>query len=256
MSNENSTLEIVGRKIFFIHPTTSVKNQVVAELVQQEFEVYVSKNPARLAKAMKKFPDSIIFANIDEGMSALEWERWIGDILTDLPKINVGVFSSNNDEEFQEKYINKNRITCGFMTLKVDMSKTAEKLLEVLEKMKAKGRRKYLRTTTEREANAVMNMPFNGDFINGTIKDISVVGFSCVFNNAADLQKNSIHKDIQIKLQSVLLKVEAVIYGSREASDEKIYVMLFTQRVDPDIRIKIRKYIQNNLQSKMDSEIN
>jgi hypothetical protein len=35
----------------------------------------------------------------------------------------------------------------------------------------------------------------------------------------------------------------------------KIYVVLFTQRIDPDVRTRIRKYIQQNLQSKMDAEI-
>jgi hypothetical protein len=32
----------------------------------------------------------------------------------------------------------------------------------------------------------------------------------------------------------------------------KIYVIIFTQRTDPDVRTKIRKYIQLNLQSKLD----
>jgi len=36
---------------------------------------------------------------------------------------------------------------------------------------------------------------------------------------------------------------------------EKIYVVLFTQRIDPEVRIKIRKYIQRNLQNKMDFEL-
>jgi hypothetical protein len=37
--------------------------------------------------------------------------------------------------------------------------------------------------------------------------------------------------------------------------DEKNYVILFTQRIDPSAKTKIRKYIQSNLQSKMDAEM-
>ena len=36
---------------------------------------------------------------------------------------------------------------------------------------------------------------------------------------------------------------------------KKIYVVLFTQRIDPDVRTRIRKYIQQNLQVKMDTEL-
>jgi hypothetical protein len=54
----------------------------------------------------------------------------------------------------------------------------------------------------------------------------------------------------------MLLKVEAVVLGSRtDSSGEKVYVLLFTQRIDPDVRVKIRVYVQHNLQSKMDFEI-
>lgn len=255
-SNDDPSLCITGRKIFFLYPTASVQNQVITELVQQEYEIYISKDHSRLARSLKKYPNSIIFANIDEEMSNQEWEKWIGDVLRALPDVKIGVFSTNNDEEFREKYIKRNRITCGFMILKLDMSKAAEKILEILGVLNAKGRRKYLRTTTEREGNAAMNMPYGGDFINGVIKDISVVGISCVFQNDPELTKNSLHKDIQIKLQSMILKVEAIVFGSREDNGEKIYVLIFTQRIDPDVRIKIRKYIQQNLQNKMDNEIN
>ena len=54
----------------------------------------------------------------------------------------------------------------------------------------------------------------------------------------------------------MLIKVEAIAFGSRTDGGEKSYVLLFTQRIDPDVRVKIRKYIQVNLQNKMDSEIN
>jgi hypothetical protein len=129
-----------------------------------------------------------------------------------------------------------------------------EQIFEVLNVYNAKGRRKYLRASTERDSNASLNLPHNGAFLNGAIKDISVVGFACKLDDDPGLKKNELVKDIQIRLQSMLLKVEAVVFGSRNDADGKNYVLLFTQRIDPDIRVKIRKYIQNNLQVKMDGE--
>jgi len=254
MSGTNVQTDIVGRKVFFLYPTASVQNQIVTELVQQEYEIYISKDHSRLAQTLKKYSDSVVFVNIDDGMPELEWEKWIIALYNAAPDIKIGVFSSSNDEELKSKYVEKLKISCGFMALKLDMSKTIPVILEILKVMNAKGRRKYIRATTERETTATMNMPLKGNIFNGVIKDISVVGISCSFENDPGLPRNALFKDIQIRLQSMLLKVEAIAFGSRMDGNEKIYVLIFTQRIDPEVRVKIRKYIQQNLQNKMDSE--
>ena len=255
MSDSNISSDITGKKVFFLYPTASVQNQIITELVQQEFEVYITKDHNRLSYILKKYPDSVLFINIDDGMPESEWEKWIRTILSSQPDVKIGVFSSNGDEALRERYVNILKITCGFMISKLDMSKITPKILDILNIINVKGRRKYIRATVERETNASINMPYGGDFINGTIKDISVVGFSCSFDHDLVLAKNSLIKDIQIKLQSMLLKAEAVVFGTRIEYGEKKFVLLFTQRIDPEIKVKIRKYIQVNLQNKIDHEI-
>jgi len=247
--------EISGKKIFFVYPTASVQNQILTELIQHEYEVYVSKDHTRLLRTLKKYPDSVLFINIDEGMGEQEWERTISGLSATMQDIKIGVFSSTSNDELKDKYTNNRHLACGFMTLKLDMSREIGKVLDVLNVLNVKGRRKYLRASTERETTATINIPFNGNYIKGSIKDISIVGISCSFEQDIELPKNSLIKDIQIRLQTMLLKVEAVVFGSRSSENEKIYVLLFTQRIDPDVRGKIRIYIQHNLQAKMDSEI-
>ncbi|MDR2941855.1 MAG: pilus assembly protein PilZ [Treponema sp.] len=251
-----SQSDITGKKIFFVYPTAYIQNQVVEELVQHEYEVYVSKDPKRLAHALKKYSDSVIFANIDEGLHESEWEKWIHTLVTALPNIRVGVFSSSSDDKIREKYLNTLHIKCGFFNSKLDMGKTINKILEVFDAMNVKGRRKYLRANTEIESVATINMPLNSGFVNGIVRDVSVVGVSCSFEDDIPLHKNALVKDIQIRLQTMLLKAEAVVFGSRLDGHERIFVMLFTQRIDPEVKIKIRKYIQQNLQHKIDPEIN
>jgi len=250
----NTQSEIVGKKIFFLYPSGSITSQVVTELVQQEYEVYISKSHNKLAPILRKYPDSIVFINLDEGMSGVEWGNWIHGLMTSMPKINVGVLSTNNDEEFKDKFINEIKVSCGFLQLKFDMSKSIPIIIEILKKTEAKGRRKYIRASMEGETNCTINMPKGNDYLNGSLKDISVVGFSCVFDKEAEFKKNELITNIQIKLQTMLLKVEAILFGSRQVGDQKIYVLLFTQRIDPDVKTRIRKYIQQNLQSKMDQE--
>jgi len=246
---------ISGRKIFFIYPTASVVNQVITELTQQEYEVYTVKDHVRMLRVLKTYSDAIIFINIDEGQPEAEWEKWVATINNTLPNVSIGILSGNSSDDLKEKYLNKLHASCGFTGLKVDMSKAPQKILDTLGTMDAKGRRKYLRASVERDTVATINLPFNSDFINGTVRDVSVVGVSCVFEHDPGLKKNTLLKDIQVRLQTMLLKVEGVIFGSREENGQNIYVLLFTQRIDPEVRVKIRKYIQQNLQARMDSEI-
>ena len=247
--------EVQGRKIFFLHPTATVQNHIVAELVQQEFEVYIAKDHKALWRVLKKYSDSIVFADIDEGMREAEWEKWIGDIKKTLPDVAIGIISTSKDEEVKKKYIDSVQVDCGFTVLISDINKATAQILENLKTVNAKGKRKYIRATMENETATMINMPLNGVFIKGEIKDISVVGISCTFEEDPELTKNALVKDIQIKLQSMLLKVEGIVFGSRMADNIKTYVFLFTQRIDPEVRTKIRRYIQQNLQNKMDVEL-
>jgi len=252
----NSAAAGTGFKIFFLYPNTSIQNQVIPELIQHEYESYAVKDHNRIMRALKKHPDSIVFVNIDEKLSAIEWEKWIGAVISTLPETKFGVFSSNKDEEFHKKFNKNNIVTYGFYDLKPDMRKNIGLILELLELNHARGKRKYLRACIDNDHNATINLPFGGEFINGMLRDISVVGTSCVFKTNPALTKNTLIKDIQLRLQGILLKVEAVVFGSREDNGEKLFVLLYTARTTPEVRTKIRKYIQQNLQSKMDQEIN
>jgi hypothetical protein len=255
MSSDQSPLDMTGKKIFFLYPSAIMQNEVVQELIQQEYEVYICRDHAKLQRVLTQFPDSIIFANIDEQMPEPEWETWIRNVMANpaLTQIAIGVLSSNNDEVLQRKYINTVKVRCGYIQIKSDIVKPVKQLLEILQILDARGRRKYIRATSDNEALTTINLPYDGQFIKGAIKDISVVGLSCVFTTDPKLAKNSLFHDIQIKLQSNILKTEGIVFGSRKEGDSKIYVIIFTQRIDPNVRTKIRKYIQGNLQTKMDA---
>ncbi|MDR1899622.1 MAG: pilus assembly protein PilZ [Treponema sp.] len=255
MSSANNPSELQGKKIFFLHPSAVVQNEVAAELIQQEYEVYIVRDHAALRRVLKRYPDSIVFADIDERMSGQDWEAWIRGVMGENPGIGVGILSVNDDESLQRKYINMVRVRCGFTVLRADLKASINQILGILRAVDARGRRKYIRATSENEALTTINLPLNGTFVNGVIKDISVVGLSCAFTDDPGLAKNVLFKDIQVKLQSMLLKVEGIVFGSRMDGLTKIYVILFTNRIDPEAQAKIRKYIQTNMQAKMDAEL-
>ena len=254
---ENVNSNTLGKKIFFLHPSTLTQNQVISELAQEEFEVYVVKDEDKLRKILKNYPDSIVFASINEGMKESAWEEYIRDI-TGNPEtsgVQIGIIASTLiDESIKHKYTEQIKVPCDFTIIKSDFVAATKRLTEILNGVNAKGRRKYIRMEMNHDPNATVNLSMNGTFVTGTIKDISVVGFSCSFTNDPGLVKNSLFGDIQIRLQSQLLKAEGIVFGSRMDGTEKVYVILFTQRVDPGVRSKIRTYIQAHLQGRMDQE--
>jgi hypothetical protein len=144
-------------------------------------------------------------------------------------------------------------VACGYTVLKKDLSVPMRQILEILKTEEAKGRRKYLRAGIENSASATVNMPYNSVFLNGVIKDISTVGFSALFEEDPEMTKKSLFQNIQVKLQSTILKVEGIVFGSRMEEFRKLYVILFTQRIDPSVRTRIRKYIQQIFQTQMDA---
>jgi hypothetical protein len=257
MVNGGSASDILGKKIFFLYPTAVIQNRIVSELVQQEFEVYLAKDKDVLARILRKYSDSIVFVDINEHMTENEWETWIRMLMDDpaTKNVSVGIVTANDDELIKRKYLLTMKVPCGYTILKFDLDKAISHIFEVLQAVDAKGRRKFIRATTGNETNTTVNLPVSGTFVKGQIKDISVVGFSCTLEDNPDIPKNTLFKDIQVKLQTNILKTEGIVFGSRMDGKEKIYVFLFTQRIDPDVRVRIRTYIQQNLQAKMDAEL-
>ena len=243
----------LGRKVFFLYPSALLQNRIIDELAQEEFEVYVIKDALKIKQALEFYPNSILIASISEAMKESAWIELLRGIHENplTGKVDIAFITSSGDEETMKRYKEQFDFNCGYIIVKSDIEKAIRQIVIVLNNVNAKGRRKFIRLVTDKDKTTV-NLPINGVFKNGHIKDISIVGFSCVFDEDPALPKNGFFGDIQLRLQGQLLKVEGIVFGSRADENEKVYVFLFTKRVDGDIQSRIRKFIQANLQSKMD----
>jgi hypothetical protein len=255
MDSEEASVEMAGRKIFFLNPSPSIQNIVVNDLVQREYEVYVVNDRAILRRLLKNFSSSVIFIDIDQVIGEKDWESWIREVTQakDLKDIRLGIVTANRSDTLQNKYANTLHLPCGYTMIHRDLNITIAQIINVLNANNAKGRRKFLRTSVNHEAQTMVNFPLGNEFISGTIKDISIAGFSCSLVGAPDIAKNTPFSNVQIKLKHIILNVETVIYGSRAEGDGRVYVALFTERLSPDSKTKIRKYVQANLQAKIDA---
>jgi hypothetical protein len=255
MDQENS-VDILGKKIFFLYPAALVQNEVVEELVQEEYEVYVIRDEERLKRILAKYPDSVVLVNIAEHLAEEAWEAWIRDVMTNPATAGtaIGILAPALNETVRNKYVDTLKAPCGYIQVRTDFRTLIKQVLSALKAVNAKGRRKYIRVAPDNEATSSLNFPSNNGYVKGTIKDISAMGLSCVFDEDPNLGKNSLCQNVQIKLQSILLKIEGIVFGFRVDGDIKIYVIIFTQRTDPSVRTKIRSYAHNVLQARLDAE--
>ena len=255
---ENDDAEFLGRKIFFLYPSLLIQNKIIEELAQEEFEVYSVKDETKLRCVLRKYPNSIVFANISDGMSEGAWENWIRSVMMDnvTAGVSIGIIAYGENAHLRQKYTEYLKLHCGYTVMKPDLSAVVRQLVNILGSVDARGRRRYVRVLTETEANITVSLPLNGTFINGAIKDIGTAGFSCTFEEDIELDKNTHFADIQIRLKTEFLKVQGMFFGSRMHGTEKIYVLLITQRTAADVQAKIRRFIRSLLQSRMDNELN
>jgi len=245
---------LLGKKVFFVYPPSVIQKEMISLLLEQEFEIYMVKDHQSAKRLLKLYPDCIAFINIDAGMAEKEWDSWIRDMLADpvTATIGIGILSYNTDDELRKKYLMDIGIRCGFVRLKIGIEQSASILIETLKANEAKGRRKYLRAACGTDALTGLNVNYAGKLINGKIKDISVVGLSCVFETDPFFPKNAVIGRIQLKLRGTLVLVDAVVFGTRQEDGNTVYVLLFTQKIDGVTRTKIRSFIQTALQTEMD----
>ena len=247
----------MGKKVFFLHPSVFVQNTVIEPLILMEFEVYLIKDETKILKLLKKYPDSLVFASINEALDPQQWEAWMRQVKNTpaLKEVSIGVISNTNNDNVRKLYLDIFKVDCGFIPVKQDKDRVIKIMADVLNAAEAKGRRKYVRTSTRGESKTTINLPVGDGYCTGDIYDISIVGLSCVFNDDITLQNKTVIHDIQIRLQGSLLKVDGILYGSRIEERRNVYVILFSPKTDFSIKSKIRMFIQKRLQSAIDEEM-
>lgn len=252
---EQNGQSLLGKKVFFLYPPSVIRENLITQLLEQEFEVYMLKDHEAARRLLRTYPNSIIFVNIDAGLSEKEWEEWIRATMADpaLAKVGIGIVSYNTDESLQRKYLMDLGIQCGFVRLKLGAEESSKILIETLKANEARGRRKFVRAACTSDNLSGINVKEGQKQINGTIRDISVVGLSCVFDVDPYFKKNSVLRDVQLRLRGSLIKLEAVVFGTH-ADDTSVYVLIFSPKMDNVSRSKIRNYIQISLQNEIEAQ--
>lgn len=246
--------DALGKKVFLLYPHSVIHEEMLDILIMSGFETYTLRDHKKAGKLLEKFPGSIMFINIDDGMPENEWETYIRN-LQENPKTQdsrLGILSYNQDKALMEKYLMRLSVPCGYIQLKLGIQQSTKIILNALEANEAKGRRKYIRAFCEDDPNAAMNYKNNEGLFQGKILDISSAGIAARIAKFPEMPPNSLLKDVQLKLRGGLIMMNAVLMGKRR-DDRDVYILLFDpSKTDQDNKIVIHRYIKQCLQKYID----
>jgi hypothetical protein len=243
-----------GKKVFILYPHSVIREEMLDFLIMNGFETYTLGDHKKALRILERFPGSIMFINIDEGMAEGEWEAYIRNV-QDNPKTSetrLGILSYNQDKDLMEKYLMKLSVPCGYIQLKLGIQESTKIILAALQANEANGRRKFIRAFCEDDPHATLNYKSGAGLFQGKILDISSAGMAAKIPNLPDLPVKMILHDIQLKLHGSLVMATMVLIGKRR-DDRDIYILLFDPaKLNQDSRLTIHRFIKQNLQRYID----
>ena len=243
-----------GKKIFLLHPHSVIREEMLDMLIMTGYETYTILDEKKARKLLKKFPGSIMFINIDEGLKEKEWEAYIREIQEDpaTKDSRLGIMSYNQDRELMQKYLMEISIPCGYIQLKLGLQESTKIILNALEANEARGRRKYIRAECEDDINATVNFKNASGLSHGKILDISSAGIAARFDKAFELSLSTLIKEVQLKLRGGLVMTDMTYMGQRR-DDKNVYIMLFDTKLSTENKLIIHRYIKQCLQKYIDT---
>jgi hypothetical protein len=244
--------DLTGKKIFILYPHSVIQEEMLDILIMAGFEAYVIHDHKRAVKLLIRFPESIMFINIDEGLSEAEWESYIRGI-QESPKTKdckLGILSYNTDQKLMQKYLMDIAVPCGYIQLKLGIKESTRIMLSALEANEARGRRKFIRADCAGEANATVNIKDPMGIYYGKILDISAAGIAAQFDKIGNYAVNDLIKEVQLKLRGALALVNMIFMGKRA---DNVCVLLFDAKMGQDQKLVVHRFIKYILQHYIDN---
>lgn len=257
---EASKVDLFGRKIFFLNPAYLVRNEVITELQNEEYEVYIIESYRDAKNLLRLNENAILFINVDAQLAMNSWYNFIRTFEKEdvLSSIYIGIISERIRPADRELFLTTAQIPAGITMLDTDMKFITESILGILKEANAKGRRQYVRANLSHDKEASLFWNHGTKMHQLKLLDISSVGMSVKVPPALAqiVGKNFILRDVTLRLGSKQIVIEAVVFAVKEIPDGIIWVLLLLPNTSTKTRDIIRQYISETFQKIMMTVIN
>jgi hypothetical protein len=243
-----------GRKVFFLYPHSVLNEDLLVEILANEYEIYCLRNHDAAVKVAAANPGSIFFVNIDDTLKEIQWEAWIRRLISqpETSSTMVGIVTYNPDAELARKYLMDMMLPCGFIQLKLGLAEGKKIILKTLEANEARGRRRYVRAQISDAKKASFNVKIQERIYAGTILDISAAGMTFDLDKPIVLTPQTPLPDLQLRLKGTLCRVAGTYVGAARGGAGRSLLMFESPLAD-DTKQKIHRFIFQSLQEDMEA---
>ena len=262
MAEQNeSELDIFGRKIFFLNPAYPVKKEIMSRLQAQEYEVYTIESYREAKPLLRKNPNSLLFVNIDAQLTHAAWFNYIRTYDRDdiLATIKICVISERikaSDVAIFNKFVN---MVSDVIEFNEGIEGVAKQIQKILDETNAKGKRQYVRANLTHDKDASLFWNHGSKMHQLKLLDLSSVGMAvkcpAVLENQI-IAKNFLLQDVTMRLGPKQMVVEAVLYGIKSTPEGTLWILLLLPSTPPSIKEEIRTYVSKTIEEKMITSIN
>jgi hypothetical protein len=253
---QSTEIKLFGKKVFFLYPDDEIFREIIKEMIKNGYEIYTLDDHNKALKILKKFPNCILYINIDKALKKDEWELYIKDITRD-PRtrfVRLGVFTYDYDAELEKKYLDTYQLPCGVINLKAGLKKAIDLILMVLEYNEAKGQRKFVRARCNDRQTASFTVQYENKEYSGIIFDISLAGMACVFDEKTEFVMSTIFPFIELDLHGVAVNLKGQLVGQRDSATP-VFIIMFDKETSPVMMDRIYDFLYYRLNSDIKSTI-
>lgn len=241
-----------GRRVLFVDPPSVVQEQMIHFLVSAQYEAAIVKDHRRLNAVLKKFPQSVVYFNLDTRVPPPALEQIVRAVISgkDDHGAEVGILSYNRNPEVAQRYLMELGATCGYVVLELGFQKSARIAIKALEAVEARGDRRFVRVKVP-NGKGSYHVKLGGADITGEILDISEAGMACFMSG--EYGPDTELPDIQLRLWGSLLRVSGVIRGTRRTPQGTVYVVMFDEIDDSAAKGKLYTFLRRVMQYEVDT---
>ncbi len=254
--NEDQKEHIIeGRKTFFVVPdATLLPETFLEDFMARGYETYIIGDDrycplkAKVEVIIETFTDSILFFYIDMQIKGVKWEKYIKELQEKyMGRILIGVLYAKRQSEEEKNRLEKYYlfdvgIQCGCIGLEYQKMKNFALIDKVMYANQACGRRKNIRAICDTRSK-VSFVSKHGQ-VKGSILDVSLSHFSCIFEKTLDIQMYEKVPKMLININGLHFVSDAILVMQRKKNGVLLNVFVFSnsmgqQGVESDLEPRL-----------------
>lgn len=255
MNEEQKEHIIEGRKTFFVVPdATLLPETFLEDFMARGYETYIIGDDrycplkAKVEVIIETFTDSILFFYIDMQIKGVKWEKYIKELQEKyMGRILIGVLYAKRQSEEEKNRLEKYYlfdvgIQCGCIGLEYQKMKNFALIDKVMYANQACGRRKNIRAICDTRSK-VSFVSKHGQ-VKGSILDVSLSHFSCIFEKTLDIQMYEKVPKMLININGLHFVSDAILVMQRKKNGVLLNVFVFSnsmgqQGVESDLEPRL-----------------